>query len=189
MRNYLWSGNNLVVKFDTFPHFFHFPAFPSSCYFGTRASVLTWPTVHVWISLDYLWLTVSNIIISPSLFFSVQGIVIGSQLWYLPWRPVHRHWLRGQEGHSLRSHLLNSDWMKKSQTNNEGAGPRLPPAPMTVQSVGGMENMRHSSRTLLFCLRLWKKQEKEKPGGTKSDLWIKKETCNFLNTLRTLVSL
>ena len=124
---------------------------------------------------------------------SVEGVFVGSQLWYLPRRPVHRHRLRRQEGHSLRSHLLNYDWLKKKQTkkkttNNQGAGPRLPPAPVTVQSIGGMENKRHSTPTLLFCLRLWKKWEGVKGSkGAQSHISGKKQTV--FNALRTLVRL
>lgn len=79
---------------------------------------------------------------------------------------------------------------KKKTTNNQGAGPKLPPAPMTVQSVGGMENKRHSTPTLLFCLRLWKKWERQRSKGAQSHISGKKQTLNFVfNALRTLVSL
>lgn len=58
--------------------------------------------------------------------------------------------------------------------NNQGAGPRLPPAPMTVQSVGGMEKKRHSNSYFVVLFTFVKEmQEKDKQGGTKSHLWKK----------------
>ena len=40
--------------------------------------------------------------------FAVKRIVIGAQLWHFGWWQIHRYWLRRQEGHSVRSHLLTS---------------------------------------------------------------------------------
>lgn len=84
--------------------------------------------------------------------------------------------------------LAKKKQTKKKTTNNQGAGPRLPPAPVTVQSIGGMENKRHSTPTLLFCLRLWKKWEGVKGSkGAQSHISGKKQTV--FNALRTLVRL
>uniref|UniRef100_A0A7M4EZS8 Transducin-like enhancer protein 1 n=1 Tax=Crocodylus porosus TaxID=8502 RepID=A0A7M4EZS8_CROPO len=59
----------------------------------------------------------------------VQGILLRPQLRRLHRRPVHRHRLRGQEGHRVRGHLLSSDgW----------GGPRAPippPPPLCLDAA------------------------------------------------------
>lgn len=90
----------------------------SSCLNITGLFQYTITSVLIWTNSQHVFfcLTVSLIWLPLSL-CSVEGVFIGSQLWYLPWWSVHRHRLGGQEGHSLRSHLLNSDWLKKKKTN------------------------------------------------------------------------
>lgn len=63
-----------------------------------------------------------------SLLFPVEGVFVGPQLRHLPRRPVHRHRIRRQESYSLRSDLLNCDWLKKTkQHSNQGVRRSLTP--------------------------------------------------------------
>lgn len=124
---------------------------------------------------------------------SVKRVFVSSQLWYLPRRPVHRHRLWRQKGYSLWSHLLNSDWLKKKKKDNlqikSGVEAKASSCTngCTCVCVGGIENERHSTPTLFFCLRLWKKWERKRSKGAQSRISGKKETV--FNALRMLVSI
>lgn len=102
---------------------------------------------------------------------SVEGVIVGPQLWHLPWRPVHRHRIWRQESYSLWGDLLNSDWLKKGITRVWGEG-----FPCTSDCT----ERQGSTPTLFFCLCLREMRDGEKQRGTKSHLWKSTDCSNDL---------
>lgn len=106
---------------------------------------------------------------------SVKGVIVGSQLWHLPWRPVHRHRIWRQESYSLRGDLLNSDWLKKRMAREWGEGF---PCTSDCTERQGVE----PETLLLLCsfVCVWEKWETGRSSGARSGISGKVQTVLML---------
>lgn len=120
----------------------------------------------MWISefgfIDFLLLTTSSLSLC-----SVQGVFVGSQLWHFPWRPVHRHRLWGQESHSLRGYLLNSEWLKKSKLQIRGRSHGSLPQHWLYRALVAWKAKRHSTCTFVVLVMFVNKKKKKKESEVK----------------------